>query len=233
MMSTTTRKQTPAQARKSAVESDFATLYALAGLTDAFAAQVKARLVETRQRAAKRVADLQHKPTELEAQAKLSADELSKFWKSLPKQLKVLPVATKARLAEGQKQAQTILAEAGGTYADLAGRGKRVVDDAIGTGRKLAETVEDKAGDVAADVAEMVDPAFEKAQESVTVARQKVTGHSATETVIPRSVAKATATRAASEAVSDEAAARRSATRKAAAKKAAATRAAAKDAGLS
>ena len=36
-MPTTTRKQTPVQARKSALESDYTPLYAVAGLTDVVA----------------------------------------------------------------------------------------------------------------------------------------------------------------------------------------------------
>ena len=42
-MTTTTRKQTPAQARKAAVESDYTPLYAVAGLTDLVAESIKKR----------------------------------------------------------------------------------------------------------------------------------------------------------------------------------------------
>jgi hypothetical protein len=208
-MPTTTRKQSPSQARKSALESDFATLYALAGLTDALAAQVRAALVETRSK-------LQSKPAELEAQAKANTDELAKFWKSLPEQVKTLPDTTKTRLADLQKQAEKLLAEAGGAYGDLAGRGKRAVDEAIVSARKLSAKAADKAGDVAAEVAEKVDPAFEQAQETVTVARKNVTGRTATETVIPRSAAKATATKAAKKAPAKRAPAKRAPAKKAA-----------------
>lgn len=203
-MSTPTRKQSPSQARKSALESDFATLYALAGLTDALAAQVKAALVETRGK-------LQSKPAELEAQAKVNADELAKFWKSLPDHVKTLPDTTKSRLADLQKQAEKLLAEAGGTYGDLAGRGKRAVDEAIVSARKLSAKAADKAGDVAAEVAEKVDPAFAKAQETVTVARKNVSGRTATETVTPRSAAKAAATKAAKKAPAKKAPAKKAA----------------------
>jgi hypothetical protein len=48
---------------------------------------------------------------------------------TLPEQFKHLPDATKARIAELQKQANGLLAQATNTYADFAGRGKEAVDD--------------------------------------------------------------------------------------------------------
>ncbi len=45
------RKQTPSQSKKSALESDFAPLYAVAGLTDALAEALRGALTETQQKA--------------------------------------------------------------------------------------------------------------------------------------------------------------------------------------
>lgn len=216
---TTTRKQSPTQARKTALESDFAPLYAVAGLADSFAEQAKTTLVTTRTK-------VRAKSGELEAQAKSGVGEITKFVKTLPEQVKTLPTSTKVKLAEAQQQAKTIYAEAASGYGDLAGRGKRVVDEVVGTVRKLSTKAEQRAEQLAAEAAELVDPAFETVQEGVTVARQKVTGHTATETVVSRSTAKATATRAAGQAVAEE----QAAARKASAKRAAATRAANKSA---
>lgn len=239
-MTTTHRKQTPAQARKSALDSDFAPLYAVAGLTEAFAATVRGTLASTQERAAERVSQLQRKPGQLEQQAKLSADDISQLIRSFPEQVKALPERTKTRLTEVQKRAQSYLAEATNTYAELAGRGKLVVDETIVSARKLSGKAERKAGDVFSEVADAVDPAFERVQETVTVARKTVTGRSATETVTPRGAARAAASRrvaaekdAAEKAADDKIAAERSAARSAAAKRGAAKRAAAKKAASS
>jgi hypothetical protein len=86
------------------------------------------------------------------------------------------------------------MAQASSTYGQLAGRGKRAVDDAM------------------ADAADRVDPAFERVQETVTRARKVTTGRTATKTMVPRSAAKAAATR--------KAAAKKAPAKKAPAKKA-------------
>ena len=215
------RKQTPAQAKKAALESDYAALYAVAGLTDALADALKSALGETQEKANKRLTDLQSKRSERTKQAKDNADELREFVITLPEQFKNLPDATKARIAELQKQANDLIVQATATYAELAGRGKRAVDEARTVTQTITDKAEKRAEDVLSDVAERVDPAFERVQEGVTVARRTVTGKSATNTTTPRSVAKATAARQAS-------AAETAAKREAATKKAAATRAAKK-----
>ena len=92
-------------------------------------------------------------------------------------------------------------------YGELAGRGKRAVDEAVGSAEDLSGKAEKRAEGVLADVVERVDPAFEKVQEGVTVARKTVTGRTATETVTPRAAAKATASRAAKKAPAKKAAA--------------------------
>ena len=220
------RKQTPSQAKKSALESDYAPLYAVAGLTDALADALKAALAETQEKANKRFTDLQSKRTERSKQARDSADEVREFVITLPEQFKNLPDATKVRIAELQKAANDLIAQANATYAELAGRGKRAVDEARTSAWDLSGKAEKRAEGVLSDVAERVDPAFERVQEGVTVARRTVTGKSATETMTPTSVAKATAARQAH-------AAETAAKRAAATKKAAATRAAKKAAAAS
>ena len=122
-------EEATADARKSALESDYAALYAVAGLTDALAEALKGALADTQQRASKRLTELQEKRPELSKQAKAGADELRTFVITLPEQFKQLPEATKARIAELQKQANGLLAQATTTYGDFAGRGKQAVDE--------------------------------------------------------------------------------------------------------
>jgi hypothetical protein len=134
-------KEASTEARKSALESDYAALYAVAGLTDALAEALKGALADTQQRAGKRLTELQEKRPELSKQAKAGADELRTFVITLPEQFKQLPEATKARIAELQKQANDLLAQATTTYGDFAGRGKQAVDEV----RKSAQDGSGKA----------------------------------------------------------------------------------------
>jgi hypothetical protein len=194
------RKQTPAQARKAAVDSDYTPLYAVAGLTDALAEVLRSALADTQERGRKRIDEIQGRAPELSRQAKGSADELRTFVITLPDQMRNLPESTRLRIAELQKQANELLVQANTAYGELAGRGKRVVDVAVGSARDLSGKAEKRAEGVLADVVERVDPAFEKVQEGVTVARKTVTGRSATESLTPRTAAKATASRAANKA---------------------------------
>ena len=117
------------EARKSALESDYAALYAVAGLTDALAEALKGALADTQQKASKRLNELQGKRPELSQQAKTGAEDVRTFVITLPEQFKHLPEATKARIAELQKQANDLLAQATSTYGDFAGRGKLAVDE--------------------------------------------------------------------------------------------------------
>lgn len=222
------RKQTPAQARKSAIESDYAPLYAVAGLTDALAEAIRSALVETQEKGRKRIEEIQGRAPELSKQAKDSADELRTFVITLPDQMRNLPESTRARIAELQKQANELLVQANTAYSELAGRGKRVVDGTVGTARTLSDKAEKRAESVLADVAVRVDPAFEKVQEGVTVARKTVTGRTATESVTPRSAAKATAARAAKKTPATKVAATTAPAKKAPAKNAPAKKAPAK-----
>jgi chromosome segregation ATPase len=124
------QNETPAESRKSAMDSDYAALYAVAGLTDALAEALKGALAETQQKASKRLTELQSKRPELSQQAKASAEELRTFVITLPEQFKHLPEATKARIAELQQQANDLMAQATTTYGELAERGKHAVDEA-------------------------------------------------------------------------------------------------------
>ena len=122
-------KETSDEARKSALESDYAALYAVAGLTDALAEALKGALAETQQKASRRLNELQSKRPELSQQAKSGAEDVRTFVITLPEQFKNLPDATKARIAELQKQANDLLAQATSAYGDYAGRGKQAVDE--------------------------------------------------------------------------------------------------------
>jgi hypothetical protein len=121
--------QPSAEARKSALESDYTALYAVAGLTDALAEALKGALADTQQKASKRITELQSKRPELSRQAKSGAEDLRTFVITLPEQFKHLPDTTKARIAELQRQANDLLAQATSTYGDFAWRGKQAVDE--------------------------------------------------------------------------------------------------------
>jgi hypothetical protein len=147
-------EEASAESRKSALESDYAALYAVAGLTDALAEALKAALADTQQKASQRLTELQSKRPELSRQAKAGADELRTFVITLPEQFKQLPEATKARIAELQKQANDLLAQATTTYGDFAGRGKEAVDEvrrSAHDGSSKGRTVTSQSSDNASD----------------------------------------------------------------------------------
>jgi hypothetical protein len=133
-------KDVPADARKSALESDYAALYAVAGLTDALADALKSALADTQQKAATQINGLQSRRPDLSKQAKASAEDLRTFVITLPEQFKQLPDTTKARIAELQKQANDLLAQATTTYGDFAGRGKQAVDEVRSSARVRSTT---------------------------------------------------------------------------------------------
>src|SRR5829696_8117403 len=108
------RKETSDQTKKSAVESEYAPLYAVAGLTDALADALRGALVETQQRARRGFGELQDRGPALQQQAKVNATELRTFVITLPEQFRHLPEATKTRIAELQAQANDLLAQATG-----------------------------------------------------------------------------------------------------------------------
>jgi hypothetical protein len=144
-----------ADARKSVLESDYAALYAVAGITDALAEALKGALAETQQRASKRINELQSKRPELSRQAKFGAEDVRTFVITLPEQFKHLPDTTKARIAELQRQANDLLAHATATYGDLAWRGKQAVDEVRRSARerstKATKPVTPRSPDTSAD----------------------------------------------------------------------------------
>ena len=135
-----------AEARKSALESDYAALYAVAGLTDALAEALKGALADTQQKANKRI-------SELSRQAKSGAEDLRTFVITLPEQFKHLPDTTKARIAELQRQANDLLAQATSTYGDFAWRGKQAVDEVRHSARstKATKPVTPRSSDTSAE----------------------------------------------------------------------------------
>jgi protein involved in temperature-dependent protein secretion len=169
--------KTRAEARESAIQSDLAPLYAVAGLTGALTEVLRAALADTQQRTGQQLSRLQGRGADARKQATESATDLRTFVITLPEQVMSLPEATRARIAELQQQADELRSQANSAYGEFAGRGRRAVDD------------------VMADLGERVDPAFERVQETVTQARKTITGHTATKTMTPRSAAKASATR--------------------------------------
>lgn len=122
MATQTTRKQTPAQARKAAIESDFAPLYAVAGLTELLQEAATQRLAELRTRQADLIKFVGTIPAQV---------------KSLPEQVKVLPSTARTQMSDVQQQAEAFASEASNRYADLAGRGKRAVDGVLTSARQV------------------------------------------------------------------------------------------------
>jgi hypothetical protein len=146
-----------ADARKSALDSDYAALYAVAGLTDALAEVLKGALADTQQRASRRINELQSKRPELSRQARFGAEDLRTFVITLPEQFKHLPDTTKARIAELQRQANDLLAQATSAYGDFAWRGKQAVDDVRRTARdryKATKPVTPRDSDTSAESAQ-------------------------------------------------------------------------------
>ena len=179
-------------AKKSALESDYAPLYAVAGLTDALADALRGALAD---RARKGLNDLQTRGPALSKQALTNAEELRTFVITLPEQFRTLPEATKARITELQTQANDLVAQATATYSELAGRGKLAVDEAVGSARMLSERTEKRAADLRDEAGDRVDPLLAGVQEGVTQVRKTVSGRTATKTVTPRSAAKSAAPR--------------------------------------
>lgn len=147
----TTPEHTPAPPRKS-TSSDLTPLYAVAGLTDVAVAGIRTTLAHSQERAAQRVSELRSRPLP-------QADDLARFVRSLPEQ-------ARTRLVDVQTQASSYLAEAEAAYLELAGRGKRAVDDAVVSARKLSHRAEERAADVQADLADVVDEQLDKVQEA-------------------------------------------------------------------
>src|SRR4051794_18889509 len=135
--------------------ADYTPFYAVAGLADVIAEALRATLAERQERAAARFAALREKAPDPEV-VKLDADELREFLATLPEQVRSLPESTRVRLAELQQQAEDLLAQAGNTYATLAGRGKRVVGQRVSAVRSASTRARATAEEKAADAAEAV-----------------------------------------------------------------------------
>ena len=149
-------KEPTDEAPKSALESDYAALYAVAGLTDALADALKGALAETQQKASKRLNELQTKRPELSKQAKAGAEVLRTFVITLPGAVQA-PAGrhqgSDRRAAEAQ--ANDLLVQATSTYADFAERGKHAVDDVRQSARdrssKATKPVTPRSTDVSAE----------------------------------------------------------------------------------
>lgn len=191
----TTRQQTAAEARSAALQSEYAPLYAVAGLTATLTEVCKGALVDTQERAGESLSRLQRRGAGARQRARVNAEDLRSFVVTVPDQMKNLPGATRAGIVDLQRQANELMVQAGNTYGQLAARGKRAVDDAVATARNLSSRAERRTESVLADVAEQVDPALARVQETATRARRSATGRAATQTMTPRSAAKGAATR--------------------------------------
>ena len=163
----TTTTHTPAQNRKAALESEYAPLYAAAGLTDLAVESIRNLVLATQEKAAKQLtewqgdfAQLQSKGTEQVKHAGEFVRTLPEQVKALPEQLKTLPETTKARIEELDKQRKEFIAEATVAYGDLAGRGKKVIDDSVIAVRKTS-------ADVQTNVAEKVETTLDEVREDV------------------------------------------------------------------
>src|SRR5687768_16088338 len=159
-------KEPSDEARRSALESDYAALYAVAGLTDAQAEALKGALAETQQKASKRLNELQSKRPELSKQAKAGAEDVRTFVITLPEQFRHLPDATKARIAELQKQANDLLAQVTSSYAEYAGRGMQAVDDVRRSTRDRASKATKPVTPRSTDMSAASGPTFGMSSES-------------------------------------------------------------------
>ncbi|BAK37761.1 hypothetical protein MLP_47470 [Microlunatus phosphovorus NM-1] len=193
MTTTTTRRPTPAQDRKAAIESEYAPLYAAAGLTDLAVESIKNLVLATQEKATKQLTEWQGSFAGLQSKGSEQAKHAGEFVralpeqvKALPEQLKTLPETTKARIEELDKQRKEFLAEATVTYGDLAGRGKKVIDDSVIAVRKTSadvqSDVEEKVDEVREDVAAAVDPEMAEAAREAESAKRSAAAKKAAAT---------------------------------------------------
>lgn len=182
--------------RKEALQSDFAPLYAVAGLADAAYLSLRGSITAT-------LADLQARQAKLEERARGTrtlVENLPAQARGLPEQLRQLPELAKERLAEAQKQATS-------RYADYAGRGKGAVDGALVSVRKYQARSTSRASGLVDDVVDTVADRIDDTSAQVRTATHTARTASGT--------ARTTAARRAGGATT---AAGRAATKKAAAK---------------
>ena len=180
-------------------ESDLTTpFYAAAGLAAVIAETLRENMAERQHKAEQRVAEIRDRRLERIEQARVNADEVREFLSTLPDQFRALPETTRLRLAELQRQAEELFAQAGDTYNSLAGRGRRVLDERVGDVRSAGRKAREGAEEGLDDVAETVEPVVDQAQETVTEVRRNVTGRAArarkatgTDEVTPESATRA------------------------------------------
>ncbi len=167
------------QSRKAAVNSDYAPLYAVAGLADIALETVKITITSQLADARARQVRLAERAEATRSQVRGNAEgavkvagDLPAQLKTLPEQLRQLPDMARAQLAQAQKQAEV-------AYADLAGRGKVAVDGAVLNARKLqaqAAARAARAGDgvagTAADLTEAAERIADDAKTATGSARQ-------------------------------------------------------------
>ncbi|WP_152366089.1 hypothetical protein [Microlunatus speluncae] len=169
MAQTTKRKRITEQTRKSAVSSDLAPLYAVAGLTEVVADRLRTVANESRQLVTDRITALRSYSGERVSEA---TGELG--GKSLPELIRTMPEFTKQQLVKVGEYADAGRAKAGAAYAELAGRGKVGVEGALG------------------DAAGQLDPVLERLQDGVTKLRESVAGKSTPTPAAPRTAKKST-----------------------------------------
>lgn len=201
------------RAGRSVTTPDRTPLYVVAGLTDVVAAAVLENLQQTQERAARRLAELQNGPARLEQQAKQNADELGRRLRSVPGQVKAAPAVTRSRVSGLQRQLQGYRDEAVRTYGELAGRGRRAVDDTLVSARNLSARAERTAEGLRPTTTPTVTPRTAAARQAA--AARANAGQTADERLLAERAAvrkvaakRAAATRAANRRASQEAAAR-------------------------
>ena len=160
-------------------EPDLTPFYAVAGLADVIADLFRESVAARQRKAEERLAEIRDRRLERVEQARVNADELREFLSTLPEQVRALPETTRLRLAELQRQAEELVAQANDTYSSLAGRGKRVVDDRVSDVKTAGRAARRVAEDGLDDAAEAVQPLVDDAQEAVTEVRRNVTGRAA------------------------------------------------------
>lgn len=131
-------------------ETDLRAVYALAGFTDVAVGAVRKTVTESQRWAAQRLSELRYRREALAQQV----EEVSKITEDLPEDAAAAAHAAKTKAAELQEHATH-------AYADLADRGQRVLHD------------------VRNDVAERIDPAFDKIQERIDAARRAIKARAA------------------------------------------------------
>ncbi len=174
MPTTTKRKRVTEQTRKTAVSSDLAPLYAVAGLTEVVADRLRTVVYESRTRVNDRISALRSYSGERVSEA---TDEFA--GRSLPDLVRTMPEFTKQQLVKVGEYADAGRVKAGAAYAELAGRGKVGVEGALG------------------DAAGSLDPVLERLQDGVAKLRETVAGKSTTPAATQTTTKPATAKSAA------------------------------------